>query len=122
MFATLIAAPMLLAQSATAQMVEQNYETREVAFDELIEGNAQAAITRLEAELEANPGDPAVLINLGTAHLQAGNFDRAQAYYRQARDCEDGYELELADGRWLHSSEAAALALATVEFEALAAR
>ncbi|MDE1467594.1 tetratricopeptide repeat protein [Aurantiacibacter sp. D1-12] len=122
MFATLIAAPMLLAQSATAQMVEQNYETREVAFEELLEGDARAAIAQLEAELEANPGDPAVLINLGSAHAQLGEFERAQAYYRQARDCEEGYELELANGRWLHSRDAATLALATVEFEALAAR
>ena len=122
MFATLILAPLMLAQTATEQMVEQNYEKREVAFEELLEGDARSAIAVLEAELEDNPGDPAILINLGSAHASLGEWEQAEAYYRQARDGEEGYELELANGRWLHSSEAAALALATVEFEALAAR
>ncbi|MBH5321766.1 tetratricopeptide repeat protein [Aurantiacibacter sediminis] len=109
-------------QAVTAEMVEQQYETREVAFEQLIEGDAAAAVTRLEAELEANPGDPAILINLGSAHAQLGNYEQAEAYYQAARDSDEEYQLELANGRWLDSRDAARLALASVEFEALASR
>lgn len=122
MFATLAIAPLLMAQSATALMVEQEYEVQEVAYEELMSGDANAAVIALEAELESNPGDPAILINLGSAHMQLGHVEQAQAYYRAARDSDDGYELELADGRWMYSSEAASLALATVEFEEFASR
>ncbi len=122
MFATLVLAPLMAGQAVTAEMVEQQYETREVAFEQLIEGDAAAAVTRLEAELEANPGDPAILINLGSAHAQLGNYEQAEAYYQAARDSDEEYQLELANGRWLDSRDAARLALASVEFEALASR
>ena len=120
MFATVIAA--MLMQSATAQMVEQNYESRDVAYEQIVAGQIEEAIARLEAALEDNPGEPAILINLGSAHARAGNWDRAEHYYRLARDSEETYEVELADGTWMSSDDAARLALATVEFEALAGR
>ena len=122
MLATLIAAPLLFAQSATAVMVKQEYETRDVAFGELTEGDPQVALAQLEAALADNPGDPAILINLGAAHARLGNFERAEFFYRAARESTEQYELELADGRWLDSREAATLALASVQLEALAAR
>ncbi|WP_340588779.1 tetratricopeptide repeat protein [Erythrobacter alti] len=122
MFATLAFAPLVLAQAATAQMVEQNYETVDVAYEELAEGDAAAAVAQLEAELAEHGGHPALYINLGSAHAQLGNFERAGFYYGEARDCEEEYEVEMANGRWLGSREVARLALATVELEALAAR
>lgn len=122
MLATLAIAPLMLAQAATAHMVEQEYETREVAYEELVDGDARAAVVRLEAELQDNPGDPAILINLASAHSLLGNYDAAQSYYRAARDADEGYQLELANGRWADSREVATLGLASVEFEALAAR
>lgn len=122
MFATLAIAPLLLAQAATANMVEAEYETQDVAYEELMQGDAQEAIVQLEGELQQNPGDPALLINLGSAHAALGNLERAEFYYREARDSDEIYELELANGRWLDSRDAATLALANVEFQALAAK
>jgi len=122
MFATLVVAPLMMAQAATAQMVEQNYERVDVAYEELVAGDAEAAVLQLEAELAEHGGNPALLINLGSAYAQLGNYERAKFYYRAARDCEEQYQLELANGRWLDSRDAATLALATVELEALAAR
>ncbi len=122
MFATLAIAPLMLAQAATAHMVEQQYETRDVAYEQLVEGDAESAIVALEAALADNPGDPAILINLGSAHAQMGNLERAEFYYRAARDSREDYRLELANGRWVDSRDAARLGLASVEFEAVAAR
>ena len=122
MFATLTLAPLLLAQAATATMVEQQYEQLDVAYEELVSGDAAAAVAELELALEENPGDPAVLINLGTAHSLLGNYERAEFYYRAARETRVSYNLELASGRWLDSRDAARLALASVQLEALAAR
>lgn len=122
MFATLTLGPLLLAQAATAVMVEQQYEVLDVAYGELAGGDPAAALVELEAELQANPGDPAVLINLGTAHSLLGNYERAEFYYRAARETSVAYEMELAGGRWLDSRDVARLALASVELEALASR
>lgn len=122
MLATLAIAPLMMAQSVTATMVEQEFERRDVAYEQLQSGEAEAAIAALEAELAANPGDPAVHINLGTAYAQTGNAERAEFHFRAARDAGEAYQLELADGRWIDSRDAARLALATVEVRALAAR
>lgn len=122
MFATLTLGPLLLAQAATAVMVEQQYEQLDVAYEELAGGDPAAAVVELDAELQAHPGDPAVLINLGTAHSMLGNYERAEFYYRAAREARDSYQMELADGRWVDSRDAARLALASVELQALASR
>lgn len=122
MIAALALAPLLLAQAATGQMVEQEYETVDVAYEELADGDAEAAIAQLEAELAEDGGHPALFINLGSAHARLGNLERAEFFYRAARDCEEEYQMELADGRWMDSRDVARLALAGVEMQALAAR
>jgi len=122
MFATLTLGSLLAAQAVTAVMVEQQHEQLDVAYRELAAGDAATAVTELEAELQDHPGDPAILINLGTAHSMLGNYERAEFYYHAARESQDSYRLELADGRWVDSRDAARLALATVELRALAAR
>jgi len=122
MIATLAFAPILLAQATTGHMVEQQYETVDVAYEELVDGDAEAAVTQLEAQLVDEGGHPALFINLGSAHARLGNLERAEFFYRAARDCDEEYQMELADGRWMDSRDAARLALASVELEALAAR
>ena len=122
MLATLAAAPLFLAQAATSVMVEQQYETRDVAYEELVGGDNAAAIAALEGALAENPADPAILINLGTAHARMGNYERAAFYFNAARESDVQYDLELAGGRWLDSRDAATLALSSVQLEALAAR
>lgn len=122
MLTTLTIAPLLLAQAATAQMVDQQYEAHDVAYEELLDGDAETAVAALEADLAENGGHPALYINLGSAHARLGNVERAEFFYRTARDCEEVYQMEMADGRWMDSREVASLALASVELEALAAR
>ncbi|KLE34916.1 hypothetical protein AAW00_10870 [Aurantiacibacter luteus] len=109
-------------QSVTAVMVDQQVERQDVAYEQLVAGQTEAAVAELEARLLDHPGDPALLINLGSAWSQLGNAERAEYYYRLARDADETYELELADGRWIDSRDAARLALASVELRALASR
>ena len=122
MLATFVFAPLLMAQAVTTDIVEQQVETRDVAYEEMVAGEFGAAIALLEDALEDHPGDPAILINLGSAHSALGNWDTAQTYYRAARLSDEHYEMELADGRWLDSRDVAAMAMGAVEVRSLASR
>lgn len=119
MLTSLLTASLLLVQDPTAAMVEQNREAREVAHEELMRGDAGAALVELEEQLERHPGDPAILINLGATHTLLENYERAEYYYRAAQQAEESYELELADGRWIDSRAAATMALGSVEVLAI---
>ncbi|RIV88176.1 hypothetical protein D2V17_08130 [Aurantiacibacter xanthus] len=93
---------------------------RDAAYEELTQGETDAAIARLEANLAQNPEDPALLINLGSAWAVRGDKDKAAGYYRAAARSDVRYQLELADGEWIDSRAAARLALRTLEQSAVA--
>lgn len=116
MAATLILAAALAAQSVSIPgpnipLIEQ----KDVAYDALVRGDAASAKADLEARLESQPGDPALLINLGAAHAKLGQMREAQAAYLAAADSDLNYRLELSDGRWMEARRAARLALRTLE-------
>ncbi|WAT17550.1 tetratricopeptide repeat protein [Aurantiacibacter sp. MUD11] len=115
MFATALAVLMAAQMGPTATMVEQESETRDVAYESVAAGDMQTAIANLEAARAENPGDPALLINLGAAYAATGDFARAEEAYRAAIASNDRYELELADGQWIDSRRAARLALLSLE-------
>lgn len=48
------------------------------------DGDAAGALSKLEAFLAANPNDETALSLSGSAHLSAGNFNRAFEYYEKA--------------------------------------
>lgn len=108
---TLITAA-LLGQSAFSLAVDNPGAQRQpdVAYEELAAGRAEEAVRKLEAAGAAKSNDPATLINLGTAYAGVGRIDKAIVAYRAAADGER-YELELADGSWMDSREAARTAL-----------
>src|SRR5690606_1667085 len=87
----------------------------DAAYAQLSAGETDAAIARLEAELARNPGQAALLINLGTAYARAGRADDARDAYRAAIAVRERVELELADGSWQDSREAARIALDKLE-------
>lgn len=86
----------------------------DVAYTELTTGNADAAVRKLEESL-GSENDPAVLINLGTAYAKQGATDKALAAFRAAVASRDRYDLELADGSWMDSREAARIALGNLQ-------
>lgn len=115
---TIASALLLLTQAAAmppAPAAEPVLEQKEVAYGDLSEGRTQAAITTLEQQLQADPADPATLINLGSAYAQRGDSTRAAAAYRAAANSSTRYSLELADGSWVDSRSAARLALRRLE-------
>lgn len=122
MIATLAIAPLLLAQAATAQMVQQEQEKRDVAYEQIAQGDLDGAIVALETALREEPNDPATLINLGSAHQLRGNRELAARYFRAALESETRYDMELANGRWLDSRRVAALALRSLDNTRIALR
>lgn len=90
-------------------------EQREVAYEDIAAGRTAQAIRAIEARLEADPDDPALLINLGAAYARQGETALAAKAFRAAIDSETRYELELNDGTWVDSRRAARQALATLQ-------
>ncbi len=116
MFASATLAFLLIAQAGpSAATTQPDIETRDVAYETIASGEAREAIVRLEQARAENPGDPALLINLGAAYAAVGDYQLAEQAYRDAIASDDRYELELASGEWVDSRHAARLALLSLE-------
>jgi len=117
-----------LAALASAQagmappLVDTDLQQKDVAYEELANGQTDAAIIQLEAHLKDNPEDPALLINLGSAWAAKGEFETAAKLYERAARSDVRYRMELADGNWVDSRRAARLALTNIEQQRLALR
>ena len=117
----IIVSGLILAQGVPFA-AEKEPAPADVAYEELAAGRTEGAITSLEASLKETPGDPALLINLGTAYARAGRMDEARDAFRSAIAAEDRYRVQLADGSWEDSRKIARLALDSLDRTALAAR
>lgn len=124
MAATLLIATALLAQSAiSVEATPPGVERVDVAYEELVKGQPNAAIERIRANSKIARDDPAALINLGTAYAMIGKKQKATEYYRAAIASDERYELQLADGRWMDSRRIARMAAeALARGETLAVR
>lgn len=122
MIANLVVGTLFLAQAGSLAVVGETGQTEshDVAYETLASGEARQAITNLEALREQNPGDPALLINLGSAYAELGDTETAAQYYREAAESDTRYQLELADGSWVDSRRAARTALRRLEESTLA--
>ena len=87
----------------------------QTAVEALAAGRADEALALLEAARAANPDDPAVLINIGIAHAQAGDDAKARAAFRAALASDTVIELETADGAATDSRRLARKALTMLE-------
>lgn len=83
-----------------------------VAYAELKAGKTDVALDALVRHRGVEASDPSRLINLGAALARKGRYAEAAAQYRAAMASDIRYDLELADGRWMDSHQAAKLALA----------
>lgn len=121
MLATFIMGTLLIAQGGSAAVIDVPLtENRDVAYEQLSTGEARAAIEALEMLRADNAGDPALLINLGSAYAAIGDLAKAEAAYREAATSDIRYQLELADGSWVDSRRAARTALRALEQSRLA--
>ncbi|NLR71610.1 hypothetical protein HGI47_12080 [Novosphingobium sp. ERN07] len=87
----------------------------DVGFNEILANRPLAAIKRIEASELARKGDPLAMINLGTAYKMVGRKDEAARFYRTALRSDDRYDVQLANGRWIDSRRAAALAMSRLD-------
>ncbi|WP_374414142.1 hypothetical protein [Novosphingobium colocasiae] len=83
----------------------------DVAFTDLAAGRAQTALAKLESSGAARSDDPATLINLGSAYAAVGQNGRAMTSYQAAINSSQRYDLQMADGSWVDSREAARMAI-----------
>jgi Tfp pilus assembly protein PilF len=97
-------------QPADVRPADATTQQVDVAFGELSNGHNHEAIARMEASELVKSGDPAALINLGTAYARVGLVDKAARSFAAAAASRQRYELQLADGSWVDSREAARLA------------
>ena len=119
----MIISAVLLAQAAPLVADEGvSSERANAAYEELAAGQTDSAIVQLEASLEETPGDPAMLINLGTAYARAGRMDEARDAFREAISAQDRYRVQLPDGSWEDSRRVARLALDSLDRTAFAAK
>ncbi len=113
---TIIFAAAIAALSPSAALAENTESDRvDVAYEALTEGRTHDALAQLRDSEAVRAGDPAALINLGTAYARQGRFAEAREMFEAAATSRTRYELELADGSWIDSREAAKQALAGLE-------
>ena len=98
MSATLLVAALFAAAPVPAAPVTPVAAMGELAAQPLAAGRGTEALAVLEKAAAANPHDPAVLINLGIAHAQAGDDAKARAAFEAALACHEVIELDTADG------------------------
>jgi len=111
----ILAAAMAASPAAPTVAVESQAQVSGIAASGQATNSTEAEISRILASGQVQQGDPAALINLGTAYARLGQKDRALAMFRAAIASPDRYDLQLSDGRWMDSRAAARLAATALE-------
>lgn len=106
---------MTSAQAAQPAVAEPSVETTALQSEQLAKGRAFTAIAALEKRVESAPQDPALLINLGIAHAQAGDAAAARSMFDRALVSPEPVELETADGGVIDSRRLARKAIRMLE-------
>ena len=106
---TLIAG-FFMAQVSPITVEAPRGEKLDVAYTQLAAGQPAAALDRIGRN-HAEADEPALLINKGSALAMTGRTDAARESYRAALASREQYYLELADGSWVDSRDAARRAL-----------
>ncbi|MEL6239134.1 MAG: tetratricopeptide repeat protein [Pseudomonadota bacterium] len=99
------------AASEVSSASPQKEEQSALSSQEIAAGDARIAIEQLERQLERDPADPALLINLGIAHAHAGDDELAKAMFERAMTSPDPITLETADGKLVDSRRLARRAM-----------
>lgn len=111
----LAGAPLAAQTSSLDQASNRTSNDAQLAAESLSDGESLRAIAQLRAALGQQPGDPALLINLGIAYAQAGSDGEALESFEAALASREIVELETADGRATDSRRLARRAIAMLE-------
>lgn len=98
MTVTIFAAALFAASPLPAAPLTPVAALTDLAAQPLAAGRQDEALAVLEKANAADPHDAAILINLGIAHAQRGDDDKARAAFEAALACHEVIELETAEG------------------------
>ena len=98
MSVTILVAALFAATPLPASPVSPVAALTDLAATPLAAGRGEEALAVLEKASAADPHDAAVLINLGIAHAQRGDDDKARTAFEAALACHEVVELDTADG------------------------
>ncbi|WP_338468315.1 tetratricopeptide repeat protein [Novosphingobium sp. ZN18A2] len=116
MSVSMLLASVLFAQSTAGFTVPAPPpEKVDVGYVQLVAGQPGKAIDHIRATGALEQRDPAALINLGTAYAMLGHKAEAKDAYQKAKFSSNRYDLELANGDWIDSRDAAILAEKSLE-------
>lgn len=108
-------APVLANAATSVVTVEAGTDRVDVGYEELRAGRPDAAIQQIKGNRTLEYNDPAALINLGTAYARLGRKGDAHSAYAAAILSTERYDLQLANGEWMDSRDAARLAIHYLE-------
>jgi Tfp pilus assembly protein PilF len=108
-----LAAAFAVALAPAAALAESSASSDRIdlAFDALSQGRTSEAIQQLRLSQAMKDGEPAALINLGSAYAKQGQVEKARWAYRRALTSDIRADVQLSDGTWTDSRRAALMAL-----------
>lgn len=116
MSVAMMLAGVLFAQSTAGFTVPApSSDLPDVGYAELMQGRPADAIEHIRASGALEQRDPTAYINLGTAYALLGRKGEARDAYVAAKTSAQRFDVELADGRWIDSRDAARMAEAALD-------
>lgn len=110
-----LAAALLVTGTPDAPAPDDRIERVDVGFRELASNRPAAAIARIEGNRSLPASDPARLINLAAAHSMLDRKAEARLMLTAAIASPERFDLQIADGSWMDSRQAARIALARLQ-------
>ena len=112
----LIAGTMGTAVHAAPSMTgEISYPKESIGYEALMRGDNERAVFQIMANEQVSSGDPAKLLNLGSAYARMGHTDEAAKMFKAVLESRDSVDLVLADGSVMNSKVAARKAYASLQ-------
>lgn len=91
------------------------YPKNSIGYEALMRGDNERAVFQIMANEQISSGDPAKLLNLGSAYARMGHTDEAAKMFKAVFESRDSVDLVLADGSVMNSKVAARKAFASLQ-------
>ena len=101
--------------AAPSMTGEISYPKESIGYEALMRGDNERAVFQIMANEQVSSGDPAKLLNLGSAYARMGHTDEAAKMFKAVLESRDSVDLVLADGSVMNSKVAARKAYASLQ-------
>jgi len=101
--------------AAPSMAGEISYPKESIGYEALMRGDNERAVFQIMANEQVSSGDPAKLLNLGSAYARMGHTDEAAKMFKAVLESRDSVDLVLADGSVMNSKVAARKAYASLQ-------